>query len=113
MNKEIVKFLLKEGFEDQGGDEYGEAYDDNKHISVFVYKKKKGASLCFAHSLSGYYEILNADIDQIELVIDIFKKAEFITVETLPPSRGFKLAVVSILKDFVENKGKSDDKWSC
>lgn len=76
-NKEIKKYLIKENFKYDGGDDVVDVYS-NEHISIMFFRKKDKISLCFCHNLYGYYEIENATVEQIISTISILKKAKFV-----------------------------------
>src|SRR3990167_6192169 len=99
-NKDLEKFLLKNGFENVGGDNEGEMYDSD-HVTVFLDSNDPKRSVSFGHSSDGYYNIKNATEEQIETIISIFKCAEFIpcSEECIPKER-FKVAFAEILKNF-------------
>lgn len=103
--KELIKFLRKNGFECINKDPNEEVYE-SRHICVFI-DGNDNKNISFGHSASGYYDVENATIEQIESIISIFKSAEFVETHDYTakmPKTHFRIAVLSTLNEYLENK---------
>ena len=107
-NKELEKYILKQGFKDVGGDGEGEMYitDD---ICIFLLRRGNKRTLSFGHSTDGYYDLENPTIQQIKFIISIFKKAELIPAEMGKiPKRQFHLTILELMKDYVQKQEEAE-----
>lgn len=103
-NKKLKKYLLKEGFENIGGDNTGTMYE-TEHICIFLYNKNERRRISFGHSADGNYVIANANIDQIKGIITLFKHAIFSPCELgKVPKVEFKLSLLRLLDNFFDSQ---------
>lgn len=103
-NKQLKKLLLKNGFKDIGGDQYGDMFE-TEDVCVFFHKRSNKRDISFAYSEFGYYLINNATPYQVIIVMTVFKAAKFSHADSGEISKTqFKFTVLEILKKTLESK---------